>query len=130
MRIELKNLENECQNLFNILNREKMYILLNKLKGKKFNEIIKLEINPPILIKSEEKLMSVILFSSEENIHYSFICKNTDNFSIIESLLYKRYPECEYPKKIFIVNGREINITLNLDDNKIRNGDIITLKKK
>ena len=98
---------------------------LNKLKENNLNE---LKYNIPLLLKKEEKLISVIFNSFDENIHYSIICKNTDKFSKIESLLYDKYPEYKKLNNSFIINGKEINKSKSLEDNKIKNSDIITLK--
>ena len=98
---------------------------LNKLKENNLNE---LKYNIPLLLKKEEKLISIIFNSFDENIHYSIICKNTDKFSKIESLLYDKYPEYKDLKNNFIINGKEINVFESLEDNKIKNTDIITLK--
>ena len=59
--------------------------------------------------------------------HYSIICKNTSKFSIIEGKLYEEYNDYEEPGTFFTVNGRKINRHKTLDDNKIKNSDIIML---
>ena len=64
----------------------------------------------------------------DENILYSIICKNTDNFKEIEKKFYKKYPEYKNTKNCFTLNGKEIDKTKNLDENKIKNSDIITIK--
>ena len=72
--------------------------------------------------------MNLIFISIDENIHYSVICKNTDYFSNIIKKLYDKYPEYKNTKNDFIVNGNKIDILKNLDDNKIKNSDIITFE--
>ena len=96
---------------------------MNKLKKKKLEEL-----NIPLLLNKEEKLISLIFISFDENIHYSIICKNTDIFSNILTLLYDKYPEYKNLKISFIINGKEINISKSIEDNKIKNSDIIKLK--
>ena len=81
-------------------------------------------------IEKEQKLISIIFNSFDENIHYSIICKKTDRFSKIESLLYDKYPEYKKLKKIYTRNGKEININKSLKDNNISNNDIIKIKIK
>ena len=95
---------------------------MNKLKEKKLKEL-----KIPLFIKEKEKLMSLIFISFDENIHYSIICKNTDKFSAIESLLYDKYPDYKKLEKSFIIDGKEIDTTKSLEDNNIKNSDIITL---
>ena len=96
-----------------------------KLKENKINEI---KSTIPIEIKLNEKIISVIFNSFDEDIYYSIICKNTDNFKEIEKKFYEKYPEYKNTKNYFIVNGKEIDKTKNLDENKIKNSDIITIK--
>ena len=71
--------------------------------------------------------MSVIFTSFDENIHYSIICKSTDDFSKIETLLYEKYPDYKNRNKIFICNEKRVDISKNLEENNIKNSDIITL---
>ena len=127
-----------------IINKEKDYIqtIKNELpknnlnKNKELMEEIKLkeneinEIKSTIQkeIKSDETIISVIFNSLDENILYSIICKNTDNFKEIEKKFYKKYPEYKNTKNCFISNGRAIDAAKNLNENKIKNSDIITFK--
>ena len=74
-----------------------------------------------------EKIMSIIFISSDENIITSFICKNTDIFKFIENKFYEKYLEYKGLDNIFILNGRKINKNKSLDENKIKNNDIITI---
>ena len=92
----------------------------------KFNIINDIKLNIPLEIKSEEKIMSVIF--NNENFFYSIICKNTDIFSNIEKKLYDKYPQYKNAQNEFFVNGNKIDRLKNIDDNKIKNSDIITFK--
>ena len=74
-----------------------------------------------------EQLMTVIFISEDQKVHYSFICKKTDKFQDLESKLYKIYPEYSKTDNHFAVNGRTITQSKNLDENEIKNSDIITL---
>ena len=58
----------------------------------------------------------------------SVICKNTDNFSMIEKQLYQIYPQYK-GKIIFKSNGMIIDTNKNLEENKIYNNSIINLIK-
>ena len=141
---QLNELENSLKNFFNeekekledlkdnyhnisYYNIEKMKVLLNKFKFKE-KSINELKLNCELLLKSEEKILSLIFISLDQNIHYSAICKNKDKFSKIESILYDKYPEYKNAKNYFIVNGHKIDISKNLDENNIKNNDIIILK--
>ena len=120
---EMEELKNKSNNTIDIkIIKDTFQIYKNKA-----NEI-KLNIPPPP--KSEEKLMSVIFKSFDEDINYSVICKNNDKFEKIESLLYDRYPEYKNSNNNFLLNGKKIERNKNLDDNNIKNSDIITLENK
>ena len=84
----------------------------------------------PLLAKPNEKLMCIVFNSFDEDVNYSVICKNTDQFFKIESLLYDKYPEYKHLNKDYFINGAKININKNLKDNNIKDSDIITLKTK
>ena len=108
-------------------NIKKKKLLLDKFKFYE-NNINELKLNFDVLLKSEGKIFSVNFISLDETVHYSVICKNKDKFSKIESMLYDKYPEYKDANKYFVVNGQKIDISKNLDENGIKNGDIIILK--
>ena len=81
----------------------------------------------PFQLEDGEKLISVIFISSDQKVHYSMICKNTTKFSIIEGKLYEEYKDYEELETYFTVNGKRINRHKSLDDNQIKNNDIIML---
>ena len=121
--------------------KEKMRKLINELTNTSYNFIkdkfkiyekeMKTNINELILKipVQKEQLISVLFISFDQNINCSVICKKTDSFSIIESLFYEKYPEFKKYKKIFICNGNTIDASKNLEENNIKNSDIITFKK-
>ena len=96
-----------------------------KIKEKKLNEIksqLKFELN------EGEKIMTVIFNSLDQQILHSFICKNTDKFTKLENLLYdlKEYKEYKKIENYFLVCGKKINKYETLEENGIKNNDIIT----
>ena len=74
-------------------------------------------------------LMTVIFYSTELNIHYSIICKETDSFSVVENKLYEVYPDCKESENFFIANEQKIKRFKTLKENKIKNSQIITLNQ-
>jgi len=137
--MDLENYIIKQKETINNIKKELMELKYSKLndikiikdKFKVYKNIINdIKLNIPLLSKPNEKLMSVIFNSFDENIHYSVVCKNTDEFSKIESLLYEKYPEYKKLNKNFIINGNKIDISKNLKDNKIQNSDIIILNIK
>ena len=122
------------KNLLNELNEKLKNININ---NDKFNELLeeirikdKIISNYPIQLLDGEKLISVIFVSSDQKIHYSIICKNTDKFNNIENKLYDAYPELIQSENNFLVNGKLINKYKSLDFNNIKNNDIIMVMKK
>ena len=73
--------------------------------------------------------MSVIFYSTNQQIHCSFICKNTLKFSALESLLYdiEEYKKYKNLENIFIVKGKKINRFETLEENGIKDKDIILI---
>ena len=71
--------------------------------------------------------MSVIITSPDQKIHFSIICKNTTSFNRIEEKIYKDYPEYLEIENYFLVNGNKINKYKTMEENKIKNSDIIVL---
>ena len=150
INIKSKEKSNENQNInINMINKEKN--LINELneKLKNLNDRLNRSINKdkinelyeeirikdkiissfPVKLSEGEKLLSVIFVSVDQKIHYSTICKNTDKFSKIENLLYDAYPEYIETENHFFVNGNKVNKYKSLENNKIKNNDIIMLKK-
>ena len=117
------------------------YENLNK-KLKEFQNISKnnLDINNIIELKNEiklfreynnfsegEKLILINFASSEKDINYSLIIKNTEIFSKIETMLYNKYPKYTETENYFLVGGNRINRHKTLEKNNIANNGIITL---
>ena len=99
-----------------------------KIKEKKLNEIksqLKFD------LAEGEKLMTVIFTSTKQDCLQSFICKNTDQFSRLESLLYQKeeYKEYKQIENYFLVRGIKINRYETLEEIGIKNNDIITIVK-
>ena len=137
--MDLENYNKKKKETINNVKKELMELKFNKLRDIKIvkdkfkvykNIINEIKLNIPLISKPNEKLISVIFNSFDENIHYSIACKNTDEFSKIESLFYEKYPEYKYLNKDFILNGNKIDISKNLEDNNIQNSDLIIINIK
>ena len=121
-KIKNDNLNKRIKELENISNN-------NNIK----NNIKELE-NEIKLFKSyckfseEEKLISIKFISVNKAINFNIIAKNTDIFSKIEAILYEKNPKYVNSENYFLVNGNRINKNRSLQDNKIKNNDIITLQ--
>lgn len=84
----------------------------------------------PFYLEKNEKMISIIFISVDENVHYSLICKNTDSINSIENRLIKEYPELSNTDNYFLYKGKEMNKFKIFEDYKIKNGDIITIIQK
>ena len=115
---------NEDKNISNLdkdITIKKLYKDIDELKNK-------LSLYPIELSKGE-KLISVIFSSQNENMIYSIICKNTEKFSKLEEKLYKDYPEYSKFDNYFKINGNRVDKMKTLDENKIKNNDVIIIIK-
>ena len=121
-KIKNDNLNKRIKELENISNN-----------NNKNNDIKELE-NEIKLFKSyckfseEEKLISIQFISVDQEINFNIIAKNTDKFSKLEIILYEKYPKYVDSENFFLVNGNRINKHRSLQDNKIKNNDVITLQ--
>ena len=75
-----------------------------------------------------EELISVQVISVDQSINnFKVIAKNKDKFSKLEENVYDKYPKYKDTDNFFIVNGNRINRHRTLEENKIKNNDILTL---
>ena len=91
------------------------------------NEVLK---RYPVILEENEKLISIIFASSDQTMHYSMICKNTDTLSDLEKKLYKEFPNFIESDNIFLCKGTVINKYKTFESYNIKNGDILVLNKK
>jgi len=99
----------------------------------KTNKIIELENEIKLFrayykFSSNEKLISIKFISINQDIDFTIVTKNTDEFSKIEKILYDKYPQYKDSDNYFLVNRSIINRNRTLEENKIRNNDILTLE--
>jgi len=82
----------------------------------------------PLLLNDGEKIMSLIFTSADQVIHHSVICKNTEVFSNVENRLYDEgFSEYKEYENFFTFNGLKINKNKTLEENNIKNSDVIIL---
>ncbi len=75
-------------------------------------------------------MMTINFISIDQKVNnYSLICKNTDIFNNIEKKLYDEFKEFYETENYFTVNGKKIHKLKNLDENQIKNNDVIILNK-
>ena len=80
-------------------------------------------------IKPGEKIMSINFVSMGNNDigHYSLACKNTDLFVRLEERLYNDFPQFKNYETYFEVNTKRIKRFQTLEENKIKNKNIINM---
>ena len=63
----------------------------------------------------------------DQKINFSIAVNNNDIFSIIENKLYNYYPEYRNYDNYFLFGGGKINRNKTIEQNKIKDKDILTL---
>ena len=81
----------------------------------------------PFSLSEGENLISIIFTSIDENVKYSIVCKDTDEFNKIELKLLEHYPSYSETENIFTANGNLINKFKNLKENNIHGNDVIII---
>jgi len=109
---ELENKSNKNYEIKNTLDLENEIKLFRKYCN--FNE--------------NDKLISIKFISGDQDVNFSIIAKNNDKFSFFENKLYEKYPKYTDSENYFLVNGNIIKRHKSLEENNIKNNDIITLQ--
>ena len=126
---ELKQLKQKLIDLsgdvYYTSNRRKLKDLRDDLI-KKDKEISELNLYIPIPIK--EKLMTVTIISNDEKIHFTTTCHKKDYLSKIKELLYEQYPEYKDSDNLFYLKNKIVEENKNLENNGVKDNDIILLK--
>ena len=131
---KIKELENELakekENKINIKNAINNADIIKRLELiEKENEMKKIISRYPFELLEGENILSVIFISTDQKIHLSIICKNTEKFSDVEARLYKVYPEYLESENYFLTKGKRVYRFKTIEQNNIKNSDIITLEK-
>ena len=81
----------------------------------------------PFKISEDDKIISIIFVTNDESLQYSMICKSTEMLIDLEKRLYIKYPEYKEAKNYYYANGHKINANKTLEDNKIKDNEIIII---
>ena len=138
----MEQLSNEQKKVKDLNDKIKLYENNDKeqkIKIKKLEEIIK-SLNSKINdlknntdkdkianIKSREEIIAILFKSFNEDIQRPISCKITDTFIQIEEKIYNEYPKYKDFNTYFTVNGNVIKRFKTLDENKIKDGNIIII---
>jgi len=75
-----------------------------------------------------EKLISVEFISKDQIINnFIAVAKNTDKFLKLEEILYEKYPNYRGSDNYFIFNGNKVKRNKTLEENNIKDNDILAL---
>jgi len=77
--------------------------------------------------ETKEKIISIMYFIPDKNIHYPIPCNESDSFAKIENKLFEEFPELKSKNIYYLANGNTVNKTATLKENKIKNGDTILI---
>ena len=65
--------------------------------------------------------------ANQDIVNYNIICKNTDLFVRLEEKLYQDYPRFKDFEIYFQVGARKINRFKTIEENNIKNNDVISV---
>ena len=128
-RSQNNELIKKINDIKNIFSSNKILELIEKIEEKE-NEMKELKKVFPFEYSKGEKVFIITFISLNEDIHYSMLCKNTDNFYRLEITFYNKFPEYKDENNIFLINGKIIDKLNNLESNNINDNDIIIIKTK
>ena len=137
---KLKKMLLEISNILIPINSNEVILSIkekiNKIKKNfiKNNDLLKPSKNKNINIKanniakeSNEKYITLLFKSVDNQIHDSISCKNSDKFEKIENMLYDKYPKYKKTVNTFSVNGNVIKSHKSIKENNIKDLSIIKI---
>ena len=85
--------------------------------------------NQGLTFKPGDKIISVLFVTqgSQDIFNYSIACKTSDLFVRLEERLYQDFPKFRNVETFFMVNANRMLRFKTLEENKIKNNDIISL---
>ena len=125
---KIKLYENNYNNNNNYLKKikelEEIIISLNLQINKLNNNADKDKITNS---KSGEEIVALFFTSSNGEIQRPISCSNADTFAKIEEKIYNEYPKYKEYNTYLTVNGNVVKRFKTLDENKIKDGNIIII---
>ena len=79
------------------------------------------------ILSPGEKIIFIKFISMDNKINFSIAAKKSDLFTTIENKLYNHYPEYRNYDNYFLFGGRKIFRNKTIEENKIKNKDVLTL---
>ena len=122
----------KLEELFNKIDNDEFNILkLKEIKNEftiKENKINDLKMDYQLLFKRKDSSITIIIAILDENIECFINCPKNYIFSKIKELFYDKYPEYNNINNYFTINNHYVFEDKSLEDNNIKDNDIITLK--
>ena len=88
-------------------------------------------ITPPLELKDGKELINVIFQSSNEiEVNCHILCKKNFIFNQVEKLFYEKFPKFKEAKNIFLCNGKPVDKMKTLEENDIKDQQIIMLSNE
>ena len=108
---------------------EEKILLLEKEKNDLKNEIDELKKENKDLKNKIENNISIIISTKDQHAHCSLICNKNDEFKTIEEKFYAKFPDYreKESENSFSVRKCQIDRSKTLEENSIRDGDLITI---
>ena len=80
-------------------------------------------------IKPGERVIAInfVSMGNQDIGHFCLVCKNTELFVRLEERLYNKFPKFKNYETYFEVRTKRIKRFKTLDENKIKNGDVINV---
>ena len=103
------------------------YMIKNKVKEENIKNMKDTISRFPFILFDNEYIILLIIMTKDEKVIYSIMCKNTDKLNKIENKFYQEFPEYLWNKGNFFNNNNLLDGDKTLEDNKLKNNDIITL---
>ena len=123
---KIKEMEEKEKNKIENKREEMLISLMKKLEVKE-NEIKMMKEVLPFDLKAGETLLPLIFVTSDQKVHYSLICKDSEKFNSVENRLYEVYPQYEEEENYFTANGIKITKSKTLKENGIKYSNIILM---
>ena len=102
-------------------------------KNEELNAKIKKEknfVSNSMQSKEEKNLIKINFQTDDKKFNHLISCYEDDIFNKVTKTLFEERQEFKKYGKIFLYNGNQVNETKSLKENKIKDKDIIILKKK
>ena len=120
-----------CVNAVFVKKPKSKYQIEEEKKIDELSKKIKDETNLDVIVLTNdtENLITLRFQSFDQNINCNVICKDTEIFNSIANKIFEKNQVFKEYGNIFLCNEIQINEYKSIKENKLQNGNIITIKK-